>query len=120
MSWVAAETGGRLGHRADPVDSLAIWVNTEYAVATNDWETRVAMSDGTAPGAYINANLSSMTFGVDRGHRLERQFAFTLTNNGIDTLDVVSIDIPDSNFILLNTPSYLLKIATFGKSKPFW
>ncbi len=107
--------GDYMGIALDPVDPHAVWVNTEYAVATNDWETRVAMVKmGPLPGAYINASLSSMAFGSVEVTDSSDSLFFTLTNNGIDTLEVASIDIPDSHFILVNPPSYPLKIATFG------
>ncbi len=106
--------GDYMGIALDPADSMAIWVNTEYAVTTNDWATRIAMVKmGPLPGAYIYSNLNSMSFGTVEVTDSSDSLSFTLTNNGIDTLEVASIDLPDSNFHIINTPAYPLKIATF-------
>ncbi len=107
--------GDYMGIALDPADSLALWVNTEYAVTTNDWATRIGMVKmGPLPGAYINSSLTSMTFGSWEVTDSSDSQAFTLTNNGIDTLEISSIDLPDSNFHLVTTPAYPLKLATFA------
>ena len=106
--------GDYMGIALDPADSLAIWVNTEFAVAVNDWETRIGMVKmGPLPGAYINSGVTSLAFGTVEVSDSSDSLSFTLTNNGIDTLEVGSIDLPDSNFRLVSAPAYPLKLATF-------
>ncbi len=107
--------GDYSGAALDPSDSLAVWVNTEYAQAQNNWETRVGMVKmGPLPGAFIHINRSGMAFGtVEVGDTSEVR-EFFITSNGIDSLNVSSIDLPDSNFHLLDPPSFPLSVATFA------
>lgn len=106
--------GDYTGIALDPADPSAIWVNTEFAVGTDNWETRIGMVKmGPLPGAYINSNLTSLSFGTVEVGDSSGALTFTLTNNGIDTLSVGSIDLPDSNFQLADPPPFPVKLATF-------
>jgi len=107
--------GDYTGAALDPSDSLAVWVNTEYAKGTNTWETRVGMVKmGPLPGAFVNVNLSALTFGTIEVTDTSAPMEFFISSNGIDTLNVASVDLPDSNFKLLDPPSFPISIPTFA------
>jgi len=107
--------GDYSGIALDPADSMAVWVNAEFAESQNIWETRVGMVKmGPLPGAFINVNLSSLAFGTVEVSDTSVARDFFISSNGIDTLNVSSIDLPDSNFKFLNPPTFPLSIPTFA------
>ncbi|MBI4546891.1 MAG: choice-of-anchor D domain-containing protein [Ignavibacteriae bacterium] len=103
------------GIALDPSDSSSFWAFTEYAESpANTWGTYVGkVKMGPLPGAFIDADPTSLVFGTHEVGVTSDTMSFTITNNGLDTLEIASITLPDSHFALLSSPSLPLSIATF-------
>jgi len=106
--------GDYMGIGLDPSDSLAVWVNTEYAAGVGTWETRIAMVKFTPlPGASIVNDVSSLAFENTEINDTSLSKQIVIANDGTDTLVIGAIDLPDSNFKFVAAPSLPLKLESF-------
>jgi hypothetical protein len=100
----------------DPSDSTSIWVNTEYAaLPTDNWSTWIAqVKMGPIPGRFIYVNNTIFNFGPNEVGVPSDTLSFVATNNGLDSLTISSIALPDSHFVLVDPPAFPVKLGTFG------
>ncbi len=108
--------GDYMGAALDPSDSTAIWVNTEYAALPQDnWSTWIAqVKMGPIPGRYLYVDKANFDFGPNEVGVVSDTLSFVTTNNGLDTLTISEIALPDSHFVLVDPPAFPVKIATFA------
>jgi hypothetical protein len=98
--------GDYMGAGLDPSDSLAIWVNSEYALNSGNWATRFGKIKFTLyPGAKLQTDADSFAFGSHEVGFPSDTMMFFIANDGDDTLVISSIDLPDSNYHLVAAPS---------------
>jgi hypothetical protein len=106
--------GDYVGIGLDPLDSTTFWVQGMYATGLIEQETWIGKTKmGPLPGAYIAADKGFLSFRETEVGQPSDTLKFTLTNNGLDTLIISSIDEPDSHFVLINKPTLPLKLAMF-------
>lgn len=106
--------GDYMGAALDPVDSLSVWVNTEYVPSTDVWRTWIGkIKMGPLPGAFIFSEQTSYTFASTEVGDTTSTQNLVLTNNGLDSLVISAITLPDSHFMITNMPSFPLTLASF-------
>lgn len=106
--------GDYMGAGLDPTDSSSVWVNTEFTSSVDQWQTWIGkVKMGPLPGAFIFSEKTAYTFpAVEVGDSSASQ-NLILTNNGLDSLVISGISLPDSHFILLDMPSFPIGLASF-------
>jgi hypothetical protein len=99
--------GDYMGIGLDPSDSLAIWVNTEYAIENSNWETRFGkIKFSLFTGPKLQTDAGSFSFGNVEVSYSSDTLMFLIANDGDATLVISSIDLPDSNFQLVGPPAF--------------
>jgi hypothetical protein len=99
--------GDYMGIGLDPSDSLAIWVNTEYAIQNSNWETRFGkVKFALFSGPKLQTDGSSLSFGSVELLDTSETLTFLVANDGDDSLVISSIDLPDSNYHLVAPPAF--------------
>jgi hypothetical protein len=106
--------GDYMGIGLDPVDTTAVWVHTQFASGTNSYKTWIGMVKmAPVPGRFLFAENTNFDFGPNEVGVTSPVRGLTLTNNGLDTLTISTITLPDSHFVLLSPPSLPIKLSTF-------
>lgn len=106
--------GDYLGIGLDPVDTTGFWVQGMYATTASEQETWVGMTKvGPLPGAYISTNKSLLSFPEAEVGHVHDTLSFTAINNGLDTLIITGVTEPDSHFVLIDEPSYPIRLGSF-------
>lgn len=106
--------GDYMGAGLDPVDSLAVWVNTEFATAGNSWSTWVAkIKMAPVPGASIFADPTILKFATREVGKTSDTLSVKMTSLGVDSLHISGLTLSDTNFIFVNPPSLPISLGTY-------
>jgi len=105
------------GIALDPLDSSITWMNTEAASTGNNWLTWVGeIKMAPISGKILYAYNPTINFGTyEKGVIADTQ-SVIVTNFGTDTLSVSSISAPDSNFQIVNPPSFPIRLGTYDSA----
>ena len=104
----------------DPVDQNNFWMFTEYAeTPINTWGVWTGMVRLIPfPGARLNVLTDTLSFGTYEVGTFSDTLGFTIANYGDDTLSVTDIQINNSQFRLLETVSFPMRLG-FNQSSEF-
>ena len=104
----------------DPVDQNNFWMLTEYAeTPANTWGVWAGMVRLIPfSGARLNVLTDTLNFGTHEVGTVSDTLGFAIANYGDDTLSVTNIQITNSQFRLLDTISYPMRLG-FNQSSEF-
>ncbi len=100
----------------DPADSNAVWLNTEYASAVNNWGTWIAKTKmAPVQGRFAFAEPASLSFPIREAGTTGDTLSFTISSFGLDSLTLTSLTPPDSNFQIVSPPSLPATLGLFDQ-----
>jgi hypothetical protein len=106
--------GDYMGIGLDPTDGFSFWSVAEYAVSSGSWGTWIAKSQmAPVAGKAIATASTDLSFPEAEINHVGDTVTVTFTNNGIDSLVISGITPPDSNFSLVDPPTFPFSVGTF-------
>lgn len=106
--------GDYMGISIDPVDKTHIWMMTEFAVAEDTWDNKIAaIKIVPDEGVSLQKNTFEIDFGDVEAHFLSDTSEATVLNFGTDAISITNISVDDERVELPAEVDFPVNLSTY-------